>query len=44
MGLLEYKNMINYISRYQIAFEKIFRLINEIKDFQILKKTIKITF
>ena len=41
--LLDYKNIVNYTSRYQIAFNKILTLINKNEDSEILKKTIKLT-
>lgn len=39
--LLEYKDIIDYISQYQIAFDKLISLIS--KDSQISKKSIKMT-
>lgn len=42
--LLDCKNIVNYTSHYQIAFDKIFSLINENKDSWISKKIIKIIF
>ena len=42
--LLDSKDVVNYTSRYQIAFDKILGLINENEDSWISKKTIEMTF
>ena len=43
MRLLDCKDVVDYTSRYQIAFDKILSLINENEDCWISKKTIKMT-
>ena len=41
--LLDCKDVVNYTSRYHIAFDKILNLINKNEDSWISKKTIKMT-